>query len=236
MSSSLSQLPQHVAIIMDGNGRWAKAKGLPRLEGHRAGVEKTDEIITAAREAGIGYLTLYAFSKENWDRPPEEVDALMVLLKEFLIKKEPKMLANGIRFNTIGNIALLPSDVRETIDYVVQNTSGGKKMVLTLALSYGSRDEIVRAVSQLIQRKKGALSPVTEAELSACLDTHDLPDPDLVIRTSGEHRISNFLLWQGAYAEFIFEKCFWPDYSPALFLKALEEYGRRERRYGRIMG
>ena len=231
-------LPKHVAIIMDGNGRWAKARGLNRVEGHRMGINVSEEIITAARDLGIQFLTLYAFSKENWDRPVEEVSTLMRFLKAFLLEKRQKMLDNKIRLNAIGDITRLPPDVRQTLAQVMHDTSGQKsEMVLTLALSYGSRDEIVRAATKIIDenRRLGHFpEKITEEIFSRHLDTHDLPDVDLVVRTSGENRISNFLLWQGAYAEYVFEECFWPDFTRGHFVKALEEYQTRERRYGKI--
>lgn len=232
-----SKLPQHVAIIMDGNGRWAQKRKLERVEGHRVGVRVSENIITYAREIGIGYLTLYAFSKENWERPKEEVEALMKLLKAFLLEKEKKMKDNGIRLNAIGDTSLLPREVQEVLKSVIDRTKDGKQMVLTLALSYGSRDEILRGVTRLANEAvKGGeeISKISEEEFSGYLDTKDMPDPDLIIRTSGENRISNFMLWQGAYSEFVFEKCHWPDFTPEHFLKAIKEYQRRERRYGRI--
>ena len=235
VNTQLSKLPRHIAIIMDGNGRWAKERGLSRIEGHRAGTEKTDEIITCAREAKIRYLTLYAFSKENWNRPPDEVSALMDLLKQFLSAKEEKMVKNEICLRTIGNTSLLPEPVSEVLQKVIDSTAQGKEMTLTLALSYSSRDEIIRGIKRFLDESRRQTSleqTLTEESFGAYLDTADLPDPDLIIRTSGEHRISNFLLWQGAYAEFVFEECHWPDYTPAHFLKALEDYARRERRFG----
>lgn len=229
-----SKLPRHVAIIMDGNGRWAKERGLDRIEGHRAGIKAVEEIITYAREIGVRYLTLYAFSKENWNRPKVEVEALMMLLKDFLLQKKQKMLENQICLNAIGDLKLLPEDVRETLELVKKETNTGKtKMVLTLALSYGSRDEILRAVSQIIEKRNELGLPLKEADFSRFLDTAGMPDVDLVIRTSGEHRISNFLLWQGAYAEYLFEDSYWPDFSREHFLKALCEFQTRERRYGK---
>lgn len=217
---------------MDGNGRWAKNHGLDRLEGHKKGSESTEKIITHARELKIPYLTLFAFSKENWLRPVEEVAALMNLLEDFLVKKKQKMLDNGIALNTIGDTEKLPEPVRHILYEVMQSTSKGKKMVLTLALSYGARDEIIRAIKKL-QDQKVNLASLDEKKFSSCLDTHNLPDPDLIIRTSGESRISNFLLWQGAYSEYYFENCLWPDFGPKQFDKALEEYQSRERRYGK---
>lgn len=217
---------------MDGNGRWAKNHGLDRIEGHRKGSESTEKIITHARERGIPYLTLYAFSKENWLRPPEEVAALMSLLEDFLVKKKQKMLDNEIALNTIGDTQKLPERVSQILYEVIQATSKGKKMVLTLALSYGARDEMIRAIKK-IQDQKVNLSGLDEKFFSSCLDTHNLPDPDLIIRTSGESRISNFLLWQGAYSEYYFENCLWPDFGPKQFDQAIEEYQSRERRYGK---
>jgi len=228
-----SKLPKHVAIIMDGNGRWAKERGLDRIEGHRRGMEAVDDIIGYARELGVQYLTVYAFSKENWNRPQLEVDALMLLLKEFLVHKRQKMLDNQIALNAIGDLSLLPQEVQETLFKIQKETSVGKEMVLTLALSYGARDEIVRAVNKIIACRGEVSSPIREQDFSSFLDTKDMPDVDLVIRTSGEHRISNFLLWQGAYAEYLFEESYWPDFSREHFLKALCEFQTRERRYGK---
>lgn len=227
-----SKLPQHVAIIMDGNGRWAKARGLPRVEGHREGTRISEEIITYARDLGIRYLTLYAFSRENWNRPPEEVYALMRLLEEFLLEKKKKMIDNGIRLNAIGHLFLLPDPVRLALSHVMEETQDGKDMVLTLALSYGSRDEIIRAISKLVKEKKST-DEISVEEFEKHLDTFGMPDPDLIIRTSGEYRMSNFLLWQGAYAEYVFEECLWPDFTPKHLIKAIHEYQNRERRYGK---
>jgi undecaprenyl diphosphate synthase len=190
-----TRLPRHVAIIMDGNGRWAKSRGLARIEGHRQGAETVDVITETARQAGVKYLTLYAFSQENWGRPPAEVSALMELLLTFLESKKQKMLDNGIRLGAIGNIAALPPAVRERLKATIDSTSVGREMVLTLALSYGARDEIVRAVRALatdVLEKRLPIDFIEEALLSKRLDTRDIPDPDLIIRTSGENRISNF--------------------------------------------
>lgn len=225
-----SALPKHIAIIMDGNGRWAQAKRLDRVEGHRQGVLRSEEIITAASELGLSFLTLYAFSKENWLRPKGEVEALMGLLEQFLLAKKEKMLKNGIRLNAIGDLSLLPGQVRKTLQSVIDETSVGQGMVLTLALSYGARDEVIRAVNKIVaEEKKG----ITEGMFGNYLDTATLPDPDLIIRTGGECRISNFLLWQSAYAEMIFEDCFWPDFTPEKFLAAIAEFQSRERRFGK---
>ena len=219
-------LPKHIAIIMDGNGRWAKTKGLPRHEGHRKGVEAAEEIITAVREWKIPYLTLYAFSDENWQRPQLEIDALMSLLKVYLLSKQQKMLKNGIRFETIGDTPKLPQDIQETIAETKTITKNGKAMTLILALSYGARDEIVRAVNKVSGK-------VTEEIFSQYLDTKNFPDPDLLIRTGGEFRLSNYLLWQAAYAELYFTPVMWPEFTPAELKKALEEFSRRERRFGK---
>jgi len=232
-----TRLPRHVAVIMDGNGRWAKALGKARIEGHKQGSDVVDVITETAREVGLKYLTLYAFSKENWNRPIDEVKALMLLLKEFLMSKCQKMLDNGIRLNAIGDLRQLPEDVRSLLEQTIEATRVGKEMVLTLALSYGSRDEILRAVKQLsvdLLEKKFAPDHIDESFFTGYLDTHDLPDPDLIIRSSGEIRMSNFLIWQGAYAELIFVQPSWPEFTRELFLNCFIEYQGRERRFGRI--
>lgn len=220
---------------MDGNGRWAKDRGLDRLRGHAAGVDRSEDIINAASDLKIPQLTLYAFSKENWERPTDEVNALMRLLREFLISKKPKMLKDGIRLRAIGNLANLPQEVQDTLEEVARDTERGKGMVLNLALSYGSRDEILRAVTRIAEDalRDGEVPELDEAVFGAYLDTAGMPDPDLVIRTSGEVRISNFLLWQSAYAEYVFEECNWPDFTPEKFKAAIEEYQKRERRFGK---
>lgn len=220
-------LPRHIAIIMDGNGRWALQKGLPRHEGHRQGVEAAEEIITAVREWKIPYLTLYAFSDENWRRPKTEIDTLMFLLQQYLLSKQEKMLKNGIRFETIGDIAKLPETIQATIAQTKEITRHGKDLTLILALSYGSRNEIVRAIRKLVDQGP------TEEIFSNYLDTKDFPDPDLLIRTGGEFRVSNFLLWQIAYTELYFTPVMWPDFGPAELEKALKEFARRERRFGK---
>lgn len=232
MLAESKKKPKHVAIIMDGNGRWAQNKGLDRVVGHAKGVEVSEEIIEAALDNQIEYLTLYAFSLENWQRPKEEVARLMELLKEFLITREPKMIRKKIQFHTIGQIEKMPSDVRQTIAQIKQKTQCSKpKLNLTLALSYGGRDEILRAINQARVLKK---TEITEAQFEKLLDTHFMPDPDLIIRTSGEHRVSNFLLWQSAYAEYFFEPCLWPDFSTKHFVNALKTFAKRERRYGAV--
>lgn len=230
-----TKLPQHVAVIMDGNGRYAKSQGLPRLEGHRKGADVVEDVTEFAREVGIKFLTLYAFSKENWQRPAEETQGLMMLLVEFLTHKKPKMIKNGIRLNAIGDLSQLPVPVFELLSQTIADTAAGREMTLTLALSYGARDEILRAVRRVagdVADGKISANHVTEQLFSSYLDTHNIPDPDLVIRTSGEKRVSNFLLWQGAYAEFVFVEENWPEFNRDLFIKCLLEFQRRERRFG----
>ncbi len=220
---------------MDGNGRWAKLRGLPRIEGHRMGVRAVRAVVECARELGIPYLTLYAFSTENWGRPPAEVETLMGLLREFLVKELPELRRREIRLRAIGEVSQLPAVVRRVLDATINATAGRGEMTLTLALSYAGRNEIVRAARKLAaEAAAGSLAPgaITEEDLAARLDTAGMPDPDLVIRTSGELRVSNFLLWQAAYAEFVFTDVYWPDFGKAEFLAALDEYARRDRRFG----
>ena len=229
------EMPKHVAIIMDGNGRWAEKRGLSRIEGHKRGVERVDEIVEEASRIGIKYLTLFAFSTENWKRPEYEVSFLMDLLKLYLETKKEKMLKNNIRFNVMGRIDGLPADVREKIEEVLEATRGCDGLVLTLALNYGGRAEIVDAVRKLIKRlSDNGLKPeeVDEEIFSRFLYCPWLPEPDLLIRTSGEQRISNFMLWQLAYTELYFTPVLWPDFTKEEFLKAIEDYKRRERRFG----
>ncbi len=233
----MKQIPQHVAIIMDGNGRWAKKQGFAtRVRGHEIGVEALRRAATGAAELGIRYLTVYAFSEENWQRPKAEVDALMNILMTSLSKELPVLQENGIRLHAIGNLDALPSKARRQLDATRKATAGNERMVLTLALSYGSRQEILGAVQQIArQAANGELQPetLTEADIAQALWTHDLPDPELVIRTSGEQRISNFLLWQISYAEFVFLPVLWPDFSKEDLVEALEQYAGRERRLGK---
>lgn len=229
--NQISNQLHHIAIIMDGNGRWAINQNLERVKGHARGVEVAEDIITHCRELDIPYLTLYAFSKENWLRPIEEVNALMQLLKHFLLSKKQKMLDHEIRFNTIGDISKLPLEVQETISEVKEATKDLKKMTLSLALSYGARDEMIRAI-QTAAKNNIDLKNISDEDLSSLLDTKEMPDPDLIIRTSGEYRTSNFLLWQAAYAEYYFEPCLWPDFTPKHFDKAISSYHQRNRRFG----
>jgi len=221
---------KHVAIIMDGNGRWAKARGLPRLAGHKKGVEVVDEIVTAAMDLNLSHLTLYAFSSENWQRPAEEVQGLMQLLEAYLELKKEKMLRDGVRFETIGVTSLLPETVQKKIAEVKEMTSRNEKLTLILALSYGARQEIVQAAKKLAKAK---IEDWTEENFSRALDTGHFPDPDLFIRTSGEHRISNYLLWQMAYTELYFTEVLWPDFTAEELNKAVCEYESRERRFGK---
>lgn len=235
MNLDMARLPQHIAIIMDGNGRWARQRKLPRIEGHRRGSETVDEIVSACRELGVRYLTLYAFSTENWNRPKDEITALMALLKEFLIFKREKMLKNQIRLVSIGDIDRLPEDVRQVLHETEQMTESQDKMILNLALSYSARDEIIRAITSLLKEKSNGTFKdnfISIKNFSEYLDTAGMPDPDLLIRTSGERRVSNFLLWQAAYTEFYFTDTLWPDFSRDRLIQAIHEYQRRERRFG----
>jgi len=231
----LQHLPAHVAIIMDGNGRWAKQRLLNRIRGHERGAETVRTIVTASREIGIPALTLYAFSTENWQRSAIEVSALMSLLKKFLDTEKPVMMANGIRLNAIGQIERLPRDVQDALFQTIEATRHNPGMVLNLALSYGARAEIVRMTRILAEKAiAGSLDPqsITEETVSAHLYTHNLPDPDLLIRTSGEMRISNFLLWQIAYSELHITQTLWPDFSRNEYLDILKDYQQRNRRFG----
>jgi undecaprenyl diphosphate synthase len=232
---SRDKLPSHLAIIMDGNGRWAKARMLPRLMGHRKGVETVRIIVEECSRIGIGYLTLFAFSAENWSRPKTEVRSLMSLLKKYIRREVPRMMRNNIRFNVIGNRSDLPEDVSLALDDAIDRTVGNSGMLLTLALSYGARQEIVDAARRIaIDLANSRIDPecLTETLFSSYLYTEGLPDPDLLIRTSGEMRISNFLLWQLAYAELYFTDINWPDFNRKELYRAIAEYQSRERRFG----
>ncbi len=226
-----ASLPRHVAIIMDGNGRWALRRGMPRIAGHKKGADTARRVTEQCRKLGIPVLTLYAFSDENWGRPRKEVDFLMDMLESFLRAEIDTMKTNGIRFRTIGRTEKLPASVRKWIETAVSETAGNTGMVLNLALSYGGRGEIIEAIKKM-HSLNGSLGAVTEESFSACLDTAGLPDPDLIIRTSGEQRISNFLLWQSAYAEFHFTETLWPDFGEKDLLLAILDYQGRERRFG----
>ena len=232
---STDSLPRHVAIIMDGNGRWAQERGLERLAGHREGARSVRKIVTHAREIGVRYLTLYAFSSENWGRPGSEISGLMDLLAEYLVEEKETLLKNDIELSTIGVTEKLPVPVRHLLGSVCKETKGLDGMRLTLALSYGGRDELMRAIRKVAtQVDRGELDPdeIGEQEIVSALDTHDLPDPDLLIRTSGEQRLSNFLLWQLAYAELWFTPIAWPEFTTNHFDEALRSYTGRQRRFG----
>ena len=230
-----ANLPKHVAVIMDGNGRWAKQRHLPRVEGHRAGAESARVIIRTAGELGIKYLTLYAFSAENWNRPKDEVDALMKYLVHYLKSETPELNKNNVRLEVIGQIYRLPENVQEHLKKSIATLSRNNGLTLVMALSYGSRIEIVEAVRNIAEKaKQGKIDPgdINEKVISEHLWTRNVPDPDLLIRTSGEMRISNFLLWQISYTELLVTQTLWPDFRKPQFFEALEEYTRRHRRFG----
>ena len=232
-----SSLPQHVAIIMDGNGRWARQRHLPRIEGHRQGAESARAIIRAAGELGINYLTLYAFSVENWNRPKDEVDALMKYLIHYLKTETSELNKNNVKLEVIGQIYRLPENVQTQLKKAIHTLSKNNGLTLVMALSYGGRTEIVEAVRGIAEKvKQGKLDPpdITEQVVSQHLYTRNLPDPDLLIRTSGEMRVSNFLLWQISYSELVVTPTLWPDFRKPQFYEALEEYARRHRRFGGI--
>ena len=229
------KLPKHVAAIMDGNGRWAKKRMMNRVRGHEEGTESVRVIVRTSRKLGIKYLTLYAFSEENWKRPKHEIIALMSILKRFLKSELPEMLDNGIRLNAIGSIDKLPDDARNILFETIEKTSSNNDMVLTLALSYGGRQEITRAVKEIAMKaQSGSLTieDINDDIISDNLYTSGIPDPDLLIRTSGEYRISNFLLWQIAYSEIYITPTLWPDFREKEYLAALEDFQNRERRFG----
>lgn len=237
ISLDLARLPRHVAIIMDGNGRWAQQRNKPRLYGHKIGAQSVREIVETACELGIEVLTLYAFSSENWKRPKQEVSGLMSILKSFLVSELSRMLKNNIRLSCIGEIDKLPKDVQKILRESMAKTANNNKLTLNLALSYGSRNELTRAVRQLAEQcAAGTLTPdeISEKMVSAQLYTAGLVDPDLLIRTGGEARLSNFMLWQASYSEIYFTETMWPDFRKPVFLKALQDYQNRERRFGKI--
>ncbi len=229
------RIPRHLAIIMDGNGRWAEQRSLPRIAGHHRGVETVQAVVEECRTLGVKYLTLYAFSSENWGRPDEEVSALMELLSRYLESELDSMLSRNIRFQVIGESSRLPVGVRETLQRVIDLTSANTELVLTLALSYGSRNELVRAARAIaceVVAGRRTVEQIDDALFDEFLDTHGMPDPDLLIRTSGEMRISNFLLWQMAYTELYFSEALWPEFSSEELHVAFREFARRQRRFG----
>ncbi len=226
--------PEHIAIIMDGNGRWAKKRVLNRVSGHKKGADTVREITEAAREINLSYLTLYAFSTENWSRPEKEVNAIMSLLKDFLENEEENLNKNDIKLNVIGDVSKLPDFVQDSLSRVLKSTSKNKSMILSLALNYGGRDEIIRMVKTILADDSLKLQDIDEELISSKLDTKKIPDPDILIRTSGEKRISNFLLWQMAYTEFFFIKTLWPDFNKKEFLDIVEQFKQRNRTFGKI--
>ena len=230
-------IPQHVAIIMDGNGRWAKQHGKERYEGHIAGVESVRRVLRAAATGGVKYLTLYAFSTENWGRPAAEVEAIMELFCKSVVGETPELVKQGVRVQIIGERSRFSSRVVELIDEIERTTEGGQRLTLILAFNYSSRRELVLATQDIVRRvRRGELAAedISEETISQSLMTRTIPDPDLIIRTSGECRLSNFLLWQASYAEFYFPEVLWPDFDEVEFGKALEVYASRDRRYGLV--
>jgi len=232
----LSRLPRHIAIIMDGNGRWAKQKGMMRVFGHENGTKSVREIVETCAKLGVENLTLYAFSTENWNRPKAEVETLMNLLMNALKKELPTLQENNIRLGAIGEVGMLPAKAKKRLDEVIEKTENNTRMTLTLALSYGSQAEIIRAVRAIADKVKNNIissADINESVINQHLYTQNLPDVDLLIRTSGEHRISNFLLWQIAYAELYFTEVLWPDFRAEHLHAAIADYQKRERRFGK---
>ena len=236
-SNAAPEAPRHVAIIMDGNGRWARARGLPRSEGHRRGVESVRKAVRFAGRRGIEILTLFSFSSENWSRPDDEIRDLLNLLRVFIRRDLAELVANNVRIRVIGERADLPADILSLITKAEDDTAANTGLRLVVAFNYGGRDEIARACRSLaekVARGEMAVDQIDKASLAGELDTNGLPDPDLILRTSGEMRISNFLLWQAAYSEFVFLDVFWPEFGDDQFEAAIREYACRERRYGNV--
>ena len=230
-----TNIPAHVAIILDGNGRWAKAKGMPRNYGHMQGAKAVEDILVDARDMGIKYLTVYAFSTENWSRPEAEVSALMTILRNYLKTSIKKSMKNNVRCRVIGERSVLSEDIRKAIEELENATAGNTGLTFTIAINYGSRDEITRAVRKVAKRVEAGeikAEDITEKDIADNLDTNFLPDPDLLIRTCNEQRISNYLLWQCAYTEFYFTPVAWPDFNKAELEKAVEAYAGRNRKFG----
>ncbi len=235
----LANVPEHVAIIMDGNGRWAKKRGLPRTMGHRKGVEAVREVVRAAGDCGVRYLTLFAFSSENWRRPETEVSDLMGLLKAFIRRDLAELHRENVRIRVIGDRENLSSDILPLLLEAEETTRANTALTLVIAFNYGSRDEIARVAARLAREVAAGRLRADEIDaemMNRHMDTAGIPDPDLIIRTSGEERLSNFLLWQGAYSELMFVPEYWPDFNRALFYRALEQYALRERRFGGLSG
>lgn len=231
--AALTRIPRHVAMIMDGNGRWATSRGLPRVAGHRAGTENLRRIIRATVEFGVEYLTLYSFSTENWSRPREEIDGLMLVLEEVIDRELDELNLEGVRLIHLGHLEPLPQRLQSKILHAIDLTASNRRLTVNLAFNYGGRDELVCAIQRII-RSGIADDQVTEQTVSNALFTAGMPDPDLIIRTSGEYRVSNFLIWQSAYAEWYFTPTYWPDFDQAEYLKALQEYSHRSRRFGKV--
>jgi undecaprenyl diphosphate synthase len=232
-SETLTKIPVHVAIVMDGNGRWATSRGLPRLAGHRAGTENLRRIIRACVEFGVKYLTIYAFSTENWGRPQEEIEGLLHIIEDVITRELNELDREGVQLRHIGHLDRLPPTLRQKVLNAVELTRSNTRLRLNIAFNYGGRDEIVCAIQSMIAAGKTA-AEINPDLVDRYLFTAGIPGPDLIIRTSGEMRVSNFLIWQGAYSEWYFTPTYWPDFDREEFLKALVEYGRRDRRYGRV--
>ncbi len=231
------KVPEHLAVIMDGNGRWAKKRGLPRVAGHRTGADSVKHIVKSCDQLGIKYLTLYAFSSENWNRPESEVEALMGLLEKFLKERLPEMLEDNVRLKAIGRLDMLPKNVRDELDHAIAKTAANTAVTMILALSYGGREEIVDAAKQLALKAVAGdikIEDIDNQMLSDHLYTADIPDPDLLIRTSGELRLSNFLLWQLSYAEIVITDKLWPDFRHDQLVASLQEFSLRDRRFGKV--
>jgi len=229
---NLYKTPRHVAVIMDGNGRWARRRGLPRVYGHREGAKRVEDIIEMSRQVGIKWLSVFAFSTENWGRPKEEVDAIMSLLVEYINKKVPYLIENDIKLKFMGRIHQLPDMIKKSVEEGEKATQHCSEMNFVVALNYSGKAEIVDAVNKAVQ---SGVSKLSEDDFKQFLYIPEMPDPDLLIRTSGEERISNFMLWQTAYTEFYFTQTLWPDFDREEFLRALYEYQSRERRFGRVL-
>jgi len=235
--TNLTKVPRHVAVIMDGNGRWAKRRSRPRVFGHKSGATRVKELVESAAEVGIQYLTLYAFSEENWKRPVEEVSALFSLLTSYLRQEVKKLHSNNVRLRAIGNRHKLPQECQRLLNDGEALTADNTGLQLVLALSYSGRSDIVQAaqmLARLVEKKSITPDQIDDRMVSDCLSTHDIPDPDLMIRTSGEQRLSNFLLWEMAYTEFYFTDKHWPEFTKADLMEALTEYAKRQRRYGLV--
>lgn len=237
MSEKNLKMPNHIAVILDGNGRWAKKRGFSRVEGHKEGVKNLEMLINECRDLDIKYLSLYVFSTENWKRPMFEVNNLMGLLNKYLIDKKNELIKENIRLNVVGSTTKLPEKTLNLIKEVMEVTKGNNKLVLTLCINYGSRDEIINSVKRIgtdLLNSKLKIDDIDENVFSSYLYTYDIPDPDLLIRTSGEYRLSNFLLWQCAYTEFWFTDVLWPDFKKEDLYKAIESFNNRKRRFGKV--